>query len=569
MSHFSVDQKISKAKAHLKAGNLAASEEIFRSILKKFPGNARALEGVTTLLALKQNQSFSEPAVAQFNAVINLLAEKRFVDAVRETQILLGYFPGAIELYNLLGAAHLGLNQPELAILSYQRALQIKPDYADAIVNLGIAYKDQGRVSDAIECYQKALLINPKSAEPCFNLGKLQADIGDLASAMLNFKRAIALKPGIAMMHAALGNLYLNTGDADEAINCFKTALEINPDFAECYRNYAMAARHQLDSPLVEKVRQLIRSATLPENDRMHLSFALGKIEGDHENHAESMRHYLVGNNLRKKELNYSVASDEALFSDIKNFFSDDQPVVSGPHVGANDARPVFILGMPRSGTTLAEQIVSSHSNVFGAGELGYLGEAISATAWRTSSNRDQIFRQIRADYHEKIRKLSSAPVITDKMPANFRWVGFILNAFPEAKIVSLKRNPAAICWSNFKLYFPARGMGFTFDQQDIARYYLLYHDLMACWHQKFPGRIYDLSYEKLTENQEDETRNLFAYLGLDWEDKVLDFHKSERSVRTASNQQVRKKMYKGSSEEWKKYEPWLGEMLDILKPVL
>ena len=154
-------------------------------------------------------------------------------------------------------------------------------------------------------------------------------------------------------------------------------------------------------------------------------------------------------------------------------------------------------------------------------------------------------------------------------MPYNFRWVGFILKAFPEAKIVYLKRDPAAVCWSNFKLYFPARGLGYSFDRKDVAQFYILHADLMDFWQKKFPDKIYTLNYEKLTENQEEETRKLFAYLGLDWEDKVLDFHKSERSVRTASNQQVRKKMYKGSSEEWKKYEPWLGEMLEILKPVM
>ena len=569
MSHFSVDQKISKAKALLKAGNRKGSKKIFRSILEKFPGNARALDGLNALMTLTSHQPLSEPTIAQFNAVIYLLGQKRFADAARETQFLLGYFPDAIELYNLLGAAYLGLNQPDLAITSYQRALLIKPDYADAIVNLGVAYKDQGRISDAIECYQKAILIDPKSPESFFNLGKLQVYIGDLASAMLNFERAIALKPGVAVMHAALGNLHLNNGDLNAAITSFKTALAINPDFAECYRNYAMAARHQPDSPLVERVRQSINSATLSDNDRMHLSFALGKIEGDHENHADSMKHYLAGNQLRKKELNYSIARDEALFSDIKNFFSTHLPDSSKLEIGKLARQPVFILGMPRSGTTLSEQIVSSHSAVFGAGELGYLEEAVSATGWRTNPDRDQIFQSIRSSYLGKIEKLSGVRVITDKMPANFRWIGFILGAFPEAKIVHLNRDPAAVCWSNFKLYFPARGMGFTFNLQDVARYFRLHTDLMAFWHQKFPGRIYDLAYEKLTENQEEETRKLLSYLGLDWEDKVLDFHKSERSVRTASNQQVRKKMYKGSSEEWKKYEPWLGEMLEILKPVM
>lgn len=211
------------------------------------------------------------------------------------------------------------------------------------------------------------------------------------------------------------------------------------------------------------------------------------------------------------------------------------------------------------------EQIVSSHSHVFGGGELDFLNRAISNSGWQVANDRQQVFSVVRAFYNQKISEVSDASIITDKMPLNFRWIGFILNALPEAKIVHLKRNPAAVCWSNLKYNFPSEIMGFTFDAQDVAKYYRLYEDLMDFWHQKYPEKIYDLNYEKLTENQVDETRRLFDYLELEWQANVLAFHKNERSVSTASNIQVRQEIYKGSSLEWKKYEQWLKPMLEIL----
>jgi hypothetical protein len=213
----------------------------------------------------------------------------------------------------------------------------------------------------------------------------------------------------------------------------------------------------------------------------------------------------------------------------------------------------------------LVEQIISSHSDVYGAGELRYLGDIIDKIDLNKPLDKCTL-KTIRAEYYDRISDLNTGcKFITDKMPANFKWTGFIKQAFPEAKIVHTNRNPAAVCWSNYKLYFPAGGMRFTFDMEDIAHYYGLYQDIMAFWRVEFPDGFYDISYEKLTENQLDETQNLLAYLKLNWQDAVMDFHKNTRSVATASNQQVRTKMYKGSSQEWEKYKELLTPMLNIL----
>ena len=228
---------------------------------------------------------------------------------------------------------------------------------------------------------------------------------------------------------------------------------------------------------------------------------------------------------------------------------------------------PVFILGMPRSGTTLVEQIISSHSEVFGAGELKYVEKfgkelVVDATFVNTTA-----ISEFRESYFSEVSKLSNGKyVITDKMPQNFRFIPLICAAFPEAKIIHLQRNAAATCWSNYKQYFISKKLGYCYDLKDLVAYYNLYTEMMKVWQSQYGERIYNLNYEQLTNDQEDQTRKLIKHLGLNWEEACLSPHKNKRSVRTASQQQVRKKVYQGSSHAWRKYEPFLNGAFDSLK---
>jgi tetratricopeptide (TPR) repeat protein len=390
-------------------------------------------------------------------------------------------------------------------------------------------------------------------------------DLKRPADALASYDKAIALKPDFAEAHNNRGNALTDKGDLAAAVESYNRALHIKPDYAECYRNYSMVAKFNQDDPIITKMKKLICAEDLSEKDRMHFNLALAKSEDDLGNKELFINYLIQANAIRKKDLAYDIAQDEQLFASIRQFFDSDVANKQADFVSNFSTTPIFILGMPRSGTTLVEQIVSSHSNVFGAGELEFLNQAINNSGWQLEKDRKRVFSRVRSFYNLKISEVSTASIITDKMPLNFRWVGFILNALPDAKIVHVKRNPAAVCWSNLKTYFPSEGMGFTFDSQDIAKYYRLYKDLMDFWQRKYPEKIYNLNYESLTENQEEETRKLLGYLELEWEDNVLEFYKNKRSVNTASSLQIRQKMYKGSSLEWKKYEQWLQPMLQIL----
>ena len=571
MASLSVDQTLSKAKASMKSGGLAESENLFRSILEKFPENRRALAGLNELFVLLQQKGKLDPPPAQMDPLFQLYLKGQFQELGPKVEALLVMYPRSPSLYTLCGAAYAALRQFENAIRCYQHSLQLKPDNYETHFNLAVSFNDSGEIESAIESYKKAIKYNPNYAEAYCNLGKACQEFGDIKSAHEYLKKAIALKPRSHISHFNMANLMLSQGKETraEGLKHLKIALEILPSFGEGFRIYAMNEKFSADDPLVAKMRQFMESKNQNSPELTHFNFALGKVEEDLGNLEASFNFYKHANYLRKTELNYKISDDLQLFEGIKNFFGNDLLTDQIAARSTLKSQPIFVLGMPRSGTTLCEQIIASHSAVFGAGELEAFFRSLNLSQWDTARDKKAVAELTRAAYAKKTEHLSKLPFFTDKMPMNFRWIGFILQSFPEVKIVHTFRDPAAVCWSNFKRFFPASGMSFTFDLKDIARFYVMYTDLMAFWHQKFPGRIYDLSYEKLTENQEDETRKLFEYLQLDWEDKVLDFHTNARSVRTASSQQVRQKMYKGSSEEWKKYEPWLGEMLEILKPVM
>mgnify|MGYP001405946727 CR=1 FL=1 len=222
---------------------------------------------------------------------------------------------------------------------------------------------------------------------------------------------------------------------------------------------------------------------------------------------------------------------------------------------------------MPRSGTTLVEQIISSHSQVHGAGELPFASRfGNSLSLGNQKINSDNLLQMRNAYLDELVNVSSGAPFVTDKMPHNFLLIGLLLKALPEAKVIHVKRDPAATCWSNFKHYFPAKGLGYSYDLRDTVNYFKLYHALMDFWDQQYSDQIYHLDYDKLTVEQEPETRKLIEYTGLDWEDGFLSPHKNERSVKTVSQQQVRKKVYTGSSQAWRKFEPFLNDVFDGLE---
>jgi hypothetical protein len=303
----------------------------------------------------------------------------------------------------------------------------------------------------------------------------------------------------------------------------------------------------------------------------MNLSFALGKVYEDLGDVDQSFKYLLQGNRLRKIISGYEISQDRNLFEQIKSLFNANnlQPGTLAESGGSFTRQPIFIVGMPRSGTTLTEQILATHSQVWGGGELEALGRILTPIVQQSITTPGKriptkTLANCRDAYWADLQSLpATSPYVTDKMPQNFRWIGFLLTTMPGVKIINVRREPAATCWSMFKMQF--KGHGYSNDLLDLAEYYKLYLDLMDFWSKEFPNRIYDLDYEALTRNQEPETRKLLEYCELDWEQQCLEFYKTRRAVRTPSGRQVRQKMYTGSSDAWRKYEAHLGPLVEAL----
>jgi len=532
----SVDQALRKAKRHADKGEAGLAAQQYKNVLEKYPKNQRAIKGLKALQQPKTVKSATDasPSQQRMNELIELYNQGKLQEALVQGEALAQQFPNVPLLPNLLGAVNAGLGRLERAVSSFTKALQINPDYAEAHYNLGNALRDLGKLEEAVSSFTKALQINPNYAQA----------------------------------HNNLGNALKYLGKLEEAVTSYNKALQINPDFAEAHRNLSTAKKYHDGDPQTRQMLQLVERHSLSDEERMHLNFALGKAHGDIGNHDRAFSCLLDANRLRKEQLNYDISPARESFAKILSTFSKNVPIlkVVSESASTKDQQSIFILGMPRSGTTLVEQILASHSQVYGAGELELLGQSVNAIEWSSTQLSSGQLQSIRKSYLSRLMKIgASEPYVTDKMPLNFWWIGFLVAAIPESKIVHVKRDARATCWSNFKQFFSRKGIGFAYDLQDIAEYYKMYIDLMAFWHEKFPGRIYDLNYEALTEHQEVETRKLLEYVGLNWEDQCLEFHKTKRAVQTASDTQVRQKMYQGSSDEWRKYEKHLEPMVELL----
>jgi len=447
---------------------------------------------------------------------------------------------------------------------SYIQAIALKPDYAEAHINFSNTVRELGRLDEAEASLRQAIALKPDFAEAHSNLGNTLKELGRLDESEASYRQAIALKPDYAEAHNNLGITLKEVGRLDESEASYRQAIALKPDYAEAHRNLATKKKFSSEDEQFFQMQALYRDPAISETDRCHICFALAKASEDLEDCATAFQLYAEGNALRKKQLGYEKAQDKQLFERLKASY----PRIAGhtfePTIVASELTPIFIVGMPRSGTTLIEQIISSHPLVTGAGELPFVSQFGGLLAVDQTPVDGKALTTFRDQYLNALKQRSEGnAIVTDKMPQNFRFLGLMATALPEAKIIHVKRDPAAVCWANYTQYFVSDSLGYCYDLDDIRHYHELYQDLMKYWHQALPNRIYDLDYEALTERQEAETRNLIGYLGLEWNDACLSPQDNTRSVATASNVQVRQKVYQGSSEKWKRYKPYLNGALD------
>ena len=526
------------------ANNYIKAEEYALSLIKKFPNHDFAWKILS--IVLKKAGKISE----------SLTASEKLVEITPQD---------ALAYYNL-GNTYRELTKFSKAEESYKKAISFKPDLFQAYYNLGIVSKNNYKLEEAEKYYRQAVHLNPNFAEACNNLGTVLDNLSKLDEAEIYYKKAIALKPDFAEAYNNLGTNLEQQGKLNEAQTMYEKAILINPGLTNAHRQLSLIKKFDNYDEHFQQMQKIYLDKNISSEQRCHINFALAKIYEDLENFKKSYQHFSEGNKIKKELLKYNIKNDIELFNQIKLNFQKIEQNTPKIFKNENALKPIFIIGMPRSGTTLVEQIISSHSMVTGLGELPFVLQFGYPVTTGLLDSSEESLTKFRNDYLEKLESLRDKNlIITDKMPQNFLYVGLITACFPEAKILHVKRDPAAVCWANYKQWFKSENLGYSYSLEDIVEYYKLYNDLMEFWNKALKNKIYEVDYETLTINQESEIKKLIKYLELNWEESCLSPEKNERNVSTASNIQIRNKIFKGSSQKWKKYKPFLDGVLDNL----
>jgi tetratricopeptide (TPR) repeat protein len=600
-----IDEAIAASHAALRTGPTRAEVHVNHGVLlcdqRKYEEAAAAF---TRALAIDPGL-----ATAHFNLAHALREQGKRAEASAAYRQVIRLMPGSAEAYSCLGALLNEEGRLDEAVAACQRAIQLQPNFAEAYYNLAIALAAQKNFGHAAALYRKATEIKPDYAEAYSGLGTVLRTCGKLDDAIAAYRLAITRKPDYAEAHCNLGRALHDQGKSQEAIDALRHGLLLDGSSAEAHNSLGLVLRavgklpegrdavgeairlapssakyrrhlsemirfREGDSHLMEMERLLGDADPLATGERTDLHFALGKAYDDLGRHADAAQQLLQGNALKRREISYDAAAVDEVFARIRNVFTQDW-LETQQGAGHPSATPIFIIGMPRSGTTLVEQILASHPQVFGGGETKYFADAIGeAEAGRgvlypdvASTLTGSDFADLGKRYLTESLRLArpGALHVTDKMPSNFLFAGLIHLSLPNATIIHTVRDPVDTCLSCFSKLFTGE-LNYTYDLAELGRYYRQYQLLMAHWKRVLPaGRICDVSYEELVEDVEGQARRLVAHCGLEWDPRCLSFQENDRPVRTASATQVRQPVYKSAVGRWRPYRAFLEPLLQEL----
>jgi len=505
-----------------------------------------------------------------------LLEDERAEEAVAPLEQALRINPNHAEALCNLGMVRNALDQYDAAHALFQKALQVRPDYPEAYIGLARFHHEREHLAEAECCARRAVELAPQKAEMYSQLGNIYTEMARSDEAREMFEKALVIDPECNEALLGLGHLCMESGDMDKAEALFRQALVLKADNLPARFHLAQVRKVKAGDENLAALEAAERAARdpahpLPAKKSITLHFALGKCYDDTKQYDKAFPHFLEGCRLKRATYDYDADEVTKHFDSIMRIFSPDT-IERLRGAGDPSSVPIFVLGMPRSGTTLTEQILASHPDVYGAGELPDL-LAIAQRPVNGAASPENILildpAQLTswgADYVAGLRRRApEAKHITDKMPANFFAVGLIHLMLPNAKVIHVNRNPVDTCLSCFTRLF-SRKQNQTYDLAELGRYYVDYVRLMNHWRTVLPaGAFLDVQYEEIVADQEAQARRMLDYCGLEWNDACLDFHKHKRAIRTASVTQVRQPIYKTSVERWRHYEMHLGPLLDAL----
>ncbi len=458
-------------------------------------------------------------------------------------------------------------NKFKEAIIFYEKAIDYKKDYFEAYNNLATSQKNIGLKDKAFENYKHAINLKKNNLEAHYNLANLLYDEKRFDEARENYEKVIEIDNNFPQSYLLIGLINSVQGNFEEAKNYFLKATQKDKFLTEAYVYYVNTRKIDKNDKIIKILEELISHRDLHPKYEQDISFALSKVYFDIENIDLGFKYLKNAKRLYLKKIDFSIEGEKKSFRKVKKFFSLNK-FTKIDFKDNYKVYPIFILGMPRSGTSLLEQIISTHSEVFGAGELNTMPKIFYEANWNEKTNPEELFKFVRREYLSDIEKIqTSKRLLIDKMPFNFFSVGFILNSIPEAKIIHMSRNPMAVCWSNYKSnFFDNIGMDYAHKLESIAEYYIIYNEMMNFWREKYPMSLIEVDYDKFVLDYETNSKSVIEKIGLNWENQILKFYENNRAVETNSLLQVRSKVYQDSSQKWKKYEKHLKPIMDILK---
>jgi tetratricopeptide (TPR) repeat protein len=514
------------------------------------------------------------------------LSENRLPEAEAQLRARLRQTPNDVAALRMLAELAVRIGRNEESLRLFEHCLELAPGFREARHQYALVLHRDQQSEPALAQLEILLAADPQQPGYRTLQAAILCRLGEYGRGIAIYEDVLRAFPNNARVWMSLGHALKTAGRQPEAIDAYRHSLALEPQFGEAYWSLANLKTVRFEDADIDAIAQQLAREELDTEHRLHFEFSLGKAMEDRGDYAESFAHYAEGNRLRLERMPYRAEDVHARMRRAKRLYT---PEFFAERAGWGDPSPdpIFVVGLPRSGSTLIEQILSSHSQVEGTMELPEIiamtrdlrrdAEASGARSYHDalSALDADALRELGRHYLDstRVQRKTGAPLFIDKMPNNFQHIGLIHLMLPNAKIIDARRNPMACCFSGFKQHF-ARGQNFSYSLDDIGRYYRDYVELMAHFDEVFarsgqPGRVHCVIYERMVEDTEAEVRRLLDYCGLPFEDACLRFYENDRPVRTASSEQVRRPINRDGIDQWRHYAPWLDPLATALGPVL
>ena len=563
---------------------------LFREAIKREPRLPLAHKKLGQALAAvgrgaEADEEFEEfldkdPEARRVAAGVEHLRAGRIDEAVGSLRAVLKRNPGQVDAMRYLALAYArdeqNLGDAEAWL---RRATELAPDFTAAWLDLGLVLAEMNKHMDAIECYRSALKSDPENAAVWAGLANAYALASYPEQSLAAFEKSLDLKPDAPGAQMSFAHSLKTLGRQDQAVQAYRAAVRLKPDFGEAYWSMANLKAFRFDDAEVAAMRKQLDQGDLGASAEIHFSFALAKALEDNGDYDGAWHYYDSGNRKQRMQVTHDPLGMEKRHNEIIEIFT---AAYLAEHAGngCEAADPILIVGLPRSGSTLVEQILASHSQVEGTSELPILNNlANSIGRYRPDNalfpksvlvlkNRDWTAYGQQYMDDAKRHRSSEAPFFTDKLPNNFPFIGLLHLILPNAKVINARRHPLDNCLGAYKQLF-ARGQHFTYDMEELAHYYRCYDRMVSHWHSVLPGKVLDVHYEDTVNDTEWQVRRILAHCGLPFEDRCLRFHETRRAVKTASSEQVRQPIYTSALGMWRNYGRHIGLWIDALSDVI